>query len=115
MLDDRLEWEKRHREFHLTLISACNSSLLLGYCAQLQEQALRYRNLTAVVAYRERHENDEHAAIRDAALDRDADLAVKLLIAHFRVTGDIVVSSGAASRKASCSSLSMKTGVSGAG
>ena len=88
-------WEAFHRRYHLALISACNSSLLLGYCAQLQEQALRYRNLTAVVAYRERHEHDEHEAIRDAALDRDADLAVKLLIAHFRVTGDIVVSSGA--------------------
>ena len=89
------DWEAFHRRFHLALISACNSSLLLGYCAQLHEQALRYRNLTAVVAYRERHEHDEHEAIRDAALDRDADLAVKQLIAHFEVTADIVMSSSA--------------------
>jgi len=89
------QWEAFHRQYHLALISACNSSLLLGYCAQLHEQALRYRNLTAVVAYRERHEHDEHEAIRDAALDRDADLAADLLIAHFKVTADIVMSSGA--------------------
>lgn len=89
------EWEEFHRQYHQALISACNSSLLLGYCAQLHEQALRYRNLTAVVAYRERHEHDEHEAIRDAALDRDADRAVELLIAHFKVTADIVMSSGA--------------------
>lgn len=89
------EWEEFHRQYHLALISACNSSLLIGYCAQLQEQALRYRNLTPVVAYRERHENNEHEAIRDAALNRDADEAVKLLLAHFEVTADIVLSSGA--------------------
>ena len=89
------EWEEIHYQYHHALISACNSSLLLGYCAQLHEQALRYRNLTAVVAYRERHEHDEHESIRDAALNRDADEAVKLLIAHFRVTADVVMSSGA--------------------
>ncbi len=35
------------------------------------------------------------SAIRDAAIDRDADLAVELLTAHFNVTADIVMSSGA--------------------
>lgn len=89
------EWEEFHRQYHHALISACNSNLLMGYCAQLQEQALRYRNLAPVVNYRRRHESNEHEAIRDAALNRDADEAVKLLIAHFEVTADIVVSSGA--------------------
>ncbi len=41
------------------------------------------------------HETDEHEAIRDAAIDRDADLAVELLTAHFKVTADIVMSSRA--------------------
>ena len=88
------QWEAVHRQYHLALISACNSKLLLGYCAQLHEQALRYRNLTAVVVYRRRHESDEHKMIRDAALNHDADLAVELLTAHFKVTADIVISSG---------------------
>lgn len=88
------EWEERHRQYHLALISACNSTILLGYCSQLHEQTLRYRNLVAVVKYRERHELDEHKSIRDAALERDADKTVELLTAHYRVTGDIVLSSG---------------------
>ena len=40
-------------------------------------------------AYRDRHELDEHRAIRDAVLDRDADEAVELLRAHYRITGEI--------------------------
>ena len=88
------EWEKRHREYHLAVLSACNSDILLGYCTQLHEKTLRYRNLAAVVEYRERHELEEHRAIQEAVLDRDADLAVKLLNKHFRVTADIVISSG---------------------
>ena len=40
------------------------------------------------------HETDEHEAIRYAAIDRDADLAVELLTAQFNVTADIVMSSG---------------------
>ena len=44
---------------------------------------------------RDRHEHDEHKAIRDAVLNRDADRATELLIAHFQVTGNIVISSGA--------------------
>ncbi|MFQ5661076.1 MAG: GntR family transcriptional regulator [Gammaproteobacteria bacterium] len=88
------EWEDKHREFHLSLLSACNSNILLGFCAQLFELTLRYRNLAAVVEYRERHELDEHRALYGSVLDRDADEAVKLLVAHYQVTADIVLSSG---------------------
>ena len=91
------EWEALHRHYHLALLSACNSSILLGYCAQLHEQTLRYRNLGSMAAYRDRHELDEHLAIRDAALDRKADKAVELLTAHYKVTGDVVISSGSLS------------------
>lgn len=88
------EWEQYHREFHLALLSACNSSILLNYCAQLLEQTLRYRNLAAVVEYREGHEFEEHRVIHDAVLARNADEAVKLLIVHYQVTTDIVIASG---------------------
>lgn len=91
------EWEQRHREFHQAVLSACNSGILLGYCAQLHEKTLRYRNLAAVVEYRERHELEEHEALKNAVLDRDADRAVEMLNRHFRVTADIVISSGSIS------------------
>ena len=87
-------WEDLHRAFHLSLLSACNSKILLGFCGQLHEQTLRYRNLSSMEAYRERHELDEHRAIRDAVMDRDADRAVELLQAHYRITGEIVLASG---------------------
>lgn len=88
------DWDDHHREFHLALLSACNSDILVGYCAQLYEQTLRYRNLAAVVKYREAHELDEHRKIQDAVLSRNADLAVNLLNAHYQITADIVLSSG---------------------
>jgi GntR family transcriptional regulator, carbon starvation induced regulator len=91
---DSPEQENRHREFHQALLSACGSSILLGYCSELHEQTLRYRKLAAVVKYREGAEGSEHRAIRDAVLDRDADKAVELLNAHFQMTADIVIASG---------------------
>ena len=88
------ELEKRHVKFHQALLAACGSSILLGYCAQLQERTIRYRNLADVVEYREGHENAEHRDIRDAVLDRDADKAVKLLHSHYNVTADILLAGG---------------------
>lgn len=88
------ELEARHSEFHDTLISNCGSKILLGYCEQLREQTLRYRNLAAVIAYRESNEEKEHQSIRDAIFDRDADEAVGLLKAHYHMTAEIVISSG---------------------
>ena len=43
------EWEEHHREFHLALISACNSSILIDFCAELHQRSFRYRNLAEVV------------------------------------------------------------------
>ena len=87
------EWEEHHREFHLALISACNSSILIDFCAQLQKRTFRYRNLAEVVAYRDRHELEEHRELQQAALNRDADLAVDLLTKHYTITSEIVLSS----------------------
>lgn len=88
------EWEEHHREFHLALISACNSSILIDFCAQLNKQSFRYRNLAEVVEYRDRHELDEHGELQEAALSRDADRAVELLKKHYTVTSEILLASG---------------------
>lgn len=88
------EWEEHHREFHMALISACNSSFLIDFCAQLQKRTLRYRNLAEVVAYRDGHELEEHRELQQAVLNRDAELAVDLLTKHYAITSEIVLSSG---------------------
>jgi len=88
------EWEEHHREFHLALISACNSNILIDFCAQLQKRTVRYRNLAEVVAYRDRHELEEHRELQEAVLSRDADLAVDLLTKHYTITSEIVLATG---------------------
>lgn len=88
------EHQDLHREFHQSILAACNSSLLLRYCSQLQDQSFRYRNLAEVVQYRIDHEDQEHQEIRDAILDRNANQAVELLCSHYQITADIVINSG---------------------
>ncbi len=88
------DWEAHHRDFHQALLSACNSKMLTDFCAELSMRTFRYRNLAEVVEYRDRHELEEHRELQDAALNRDADLAVALLHKHYRVTSDIFLQSG---------------------
>ncbi len=88
------EWENHHRDFHLALISACGSSILMDFCAELHQRSFRYRNLAEVVEYRGRHELEEHRELQQAVLQRDADLAVELLHKHYTVTSDILIASG---------------------
>jgi DNA-binding GntR family transcriptional regulator len=88
------EWEQHHRDFHLALISACNSKLLIDFCIELHQRSFRYRNLAEVVEYRDRHELDEHRVLQEVVLRRDADEAVELLIKHYTVTSKILIGSG---------------------
>ncbi|MEP3807096.1 MAG: GntR family transcriptional regulator [Marinomonas sp.] len=85
-----MEWEKRHKHFHMTLISACGSSFLLKFCDQLYDQNVRYRQLSGKAAYPTRDVTAEHGAICDAVLARDEDLAAKLLISHYDNTGNFL-------------------------
>lgn len=84
------EWEQRHKHFHMTLISASGSSLLLKFCDQLYDQNVRYRQLSGKLAYPTRDVTAEHGAICDAALARDADLASHLLVEHYTITGNFL-------------------------
>ena len=88
------EWEVAHREYHIALLSACGSNLLLDFCRQLHEQTLRYRSLVEVVEYRDIHECSEHRDIQEAVLERNAERAIEMLHAHYSVTLKIIKSSG---------------------
>ncbi len=81
------DWERRHKDFHMALISACGSSILLNFCNQLYDQNVRYRHVAGKVAYPKRNIEKEHQAIMQAALDRDAAKAVTGLLDHYRTTG----------------------------
>jgi DNA-binding GntR family transcriptional regulator len=84
------EWEKLHHEFHRNLLSACGSRWLVGYCDQLNDQTLRYRQIAAQVDDPRRNEVDEHREIMEATIARDAEPAVKLLIRHFEDTNELI-------------------------
>ncbi len=83
-------WEKAHRLFHMSLLAACRSQFLIGYCGQLYDLNIRYRNLAGSVAYPSRNVAQEHQNICDAALARDADRAVAQLIDHYTSTGEFL-------------------------
>lgn len=80
------QWEDQHKIFHMTLISECGSSILMKFCNQLYDQNTRYRQLSGSKAYPSRDVAEEHSAICDSVLARDADLAAKLLISHYQRT-----------------------------
>ena len=65
----------------------------MQYCAQLNDQAGRYRQLAIIVSYPKRNELSEHEAIMRAVTTRDADEAVRLLLAHYGRTAGIIKNS----------------------
>lgn len=75
-------WEGRHREFHYTLVSACNSPTLLHLHELLIHQFDRYRRLSAKSRLPNAPRSLIHQQILEAALRRDADTAVRLLAEH---------------------------------
>jgi len=79
------EWERRHRAFHLALVSAAPSEWTRYFLNLAYQQYERYRHLFLVVArefYKDRDAEAEHAAIVDAILARDADEAARLIEEH---------------------------------
>jgi DNA-binding GntR family transcriptional regulator len=78
------EWFKRHKRFHDSLVATCTSPWSLHFRSELFDQAQRYHWLTMIHA-RSRRQN-EHLALRDAALARDVALACALIEKHIRTT-----------------------------
>jgi DNA-binding GntR family transcriptional regulator len=83
-------WESAHRTFHSSLIAACGSRWLIGFCEQLFDAADRYRHLSRATSRARKVKRDEHRSIMEAVLARDADRAVAILNAHFHGTANLV-------------------------
>ncbi|MGP3698481.1 GntR family transcriptional regulator [Rhodobacter sp. NSM] len=83
------EWEHFHKAFHMLLLDRCGSTWLLGFCSTMMDQAVRYRSLSMNFhpnIQRREGAAAEHAAILAAAIDRDTDLACRLLTEHYAAT-----------------------------
>lgn len=89
--EDTDEFEARHKNYHMALLAACGSPILLRFCGQLYDLNVRYRYLAGTAkSYSNRNVEDEHRAILDAAIERDAEKAADLLQTHYRKTGDFL-------------------------
>ena len=81
------EWDSLHKKFHMSLVSACGSSILIKFCDQLYDQNTRYRHLAAPRSYPMREINVEHDAISTAVVSRNKESSLKLLADHYQRTG----------------------------
>lgn len=86
-------FEDTHKAFHMALLENAGLPMLLRYCAQLYDLNIRYRYLAADgPSYKKRDIAAEHQQILDAALEHEADAATRLLVSHYRRTGEYLSS-----------------------
>ncbi len=91
--EDSSQWEARHKAFHMALVSGCGSRWMRRISEQLFDAAERYR-LIAIRWIPERNELDEHRALVEASMAKDAARAIELLKSHYGQTYDAIVASG---------------------
>src|SRR5690606_16373367 len=90
--DQTMQWKNYDREFHGALISACGSKALLDTYAVIFDQFLRYQILTVI--FRGDVAAQEHKALLQCALERDADRALEILDRHISACIEYTVSLG---------------------
>jgi GntR family transcriptional regulator, carbon starvation induced regulator len=93
-------WNVAHDRFHEALLSACGSPRIFETQRRLAEHHNRYRRLFMGENLPRQLLIDEHNAIADAALARDADRAAALLGRHMVVTSDFYAGVLAGSERA---------------
>jgi DNA-binding GntR family transcriptional regulator len=79
---DMTIWKKLDRDFHSTLISACDSDMLLRLFDDVFDHYVRYQRL--VLGFRGQEAADEHLQLMKSALARDADETERVLVKHLR-------------------------------
>lgn len=88
-------WKRYDWEFHQALVSACPSTVLRDTYAAVYDRYLRY--LLVAFAFRGEVAADEHDALLDCALRRDARAARALLVKHIGGCIDYAIATGAIS------------------
>lgn len=89
-VDHLAEWEVLNAAFHDALVAACGSAWLLRLRGMMFRQHERYRRLSRVKTVLTRAIHEEHKALFDAALDRDAAAAAAIIRQHVQRTTDAV-------------------------
>jgi len=89
------DWADAHNVFHDCLVAGSDSAWWLKLRGQMFIQAERYRRLLLPHSKVPRAVEEEHKAIFDATLERNASKAGALLEAHLQRTADILLASDA--------------------
>jgi len=84
-------WADKHREFHLALISACQSPRLIQLHNTLFEQSERYRRLSIGYAKSPAVVNASHHGLVAPVLARDVEGAIAAIRDHFEGTTRVIV------------------------
>lgn len=91
-IDDMELWERRNREFHDAVLSACSSKWLLRFYRIIYDQHKRYRNISINESSNPvRSVHQEHERIYNAVLARDIKTACSEVEIHIRKTADISI------------------------
>jgi DNA-binding GntR family transcriptional regulator len=85
------DWEDAHKRFHMSLISACDSPILLAHCGKLYELNIRYRFLSRTQARGSRNVSVEHDRLKELVLERQAEEAIAALKDHYMKTGSFLI------------------------
>jgi DNA-binding GntR family transcriptional regulator len=81
------DWTRAHSDFHSALLSACPNQRLFNMALSLRDAAELYRRWSVPIGHdQQRDVPDEHRALMEAALKRDASEAVRILEEHLRRT-----------------------------
>jgi DNA-binding GntR family transcriptional regulator len=85
------DWGRAHGAFHTALIEGCRNRRILSMARQLRDSSELYRRWSTP----SEHESNrdicgEHKRLLEAALARDAELAVKRLSEHIKSSADIL-------------------------
>ena len=91
-IDRTAQWVRYDFAFHNALISACGSRTLLDLHASVFDRFIRYHMLAA--SFRGTAVMDDHRALFDLAMRRDAEGIVAKLTGHIRSGVDYVLGTG---------------------
>ncbi|MBV9522043.1 MAG: FCD domain-containing protein [Alphaproteobacteria bacterium] len=89
----RLQWEVRHRNFHIALVAACGNRQLLQAADRLYEHLGRYRSILQVNDLPPDRLIALHGELIDVALARDGERGCAMLADHFEVNVEQIESS----------------------
>ena len=84
-------WEEAHKAFHMSLLAACQSPILIDLCEKLYDQNIRYRFEARKHSRGERKVSSEHNLIKNLVLSRQVEQSIEALRKHYLSTSKFML------------------------